>query len=302
MTTTTLVLEDASAAQRRRAKDSRRRPAGRRAMARLGRVLIWAVLLAIVVGTLYPLVWMVLSGFKTSAAIFASPWALPESLDPRAFGVAWDRGIVQFVANSVVVTGVSLVIIVLLAAMAAYGLTKFRFPGAQFITYLLLAGLMVSPTMIMIPLFQMLQAVGLYNTHAGLIIVYVAYRLPFMIFLIRAYMSTLSDEVLEAAVIDGANQVQIFFRVVLPLCMPVIVSAGLVHFLWAWNEFPFALIFLNETDLKTLPVGLLDFKSALQTDWPVLFAGLVLAAIPVVVAFLIGQRQFIRGLSSGMGK
>lgn len=273
---------------------------------RLGRafssVFIWALLGVIVIGTLYPLIWMVMSGFKTSAEIFSSPWALPTSLDPSAFITAWDKGIVNFVVNSIVVTGGSLVAIVLLATAAAYGLTKFTFPGAQLITYVLLGGLMVSQTMIMVPLFQMLQALNIYNTHLGLIIVYVAYRLPFMIFLIRAYMSTLPEDVLEAALIDGANQVQVFFRVVMPMCVPVLVSASLVHFLWAWNEFPFALILLNETELKTLPVGLMDFKSALQTDWPVLFAGLVLAAIPVVAAFLIGQRRFVRGLSEGMGK
>ncbi|GAA2531433.1 carbohydrate ABC transporter permease [Microbacterium sp. YY-03] len=301
-TTTTITLADATDRQRRDAKDKKRAAASGRTFSRISNGVVWLVLIVIVIGTLYPLVWMVMSGFKSSAEIFASPWSLPSGLDPRAYVEAWDKGILEFVLNSVIVTGVSLVLIVALAAMAAYGLTKFRFRGAKLFTYILLGGLMVSPTMIMIPLFQMLQALNLYNTHAGLIIVYVAYRLPFMIFLIRAYMSTLDDGVLEAAIVDGASQIQVFVRIVLPMCMPVLVSAGLVHFLWAWNEFPFALIFLNDTSLKTLPVGLLDFKSALQTDWPVLFAGLVLAALPVVVAFLIGQRQFIRGLSAGMGK
>lgn len=263
---------------------------------------VWLILVFITVGVLFPIFWMAMSGFKTSAEIFASPWALPTSLDPVSYVNAWNAGILTFVGNSVIVTGVSLVLILFLATATSYGLTKFTFPGAKILTFAFLGALMISPTMIMVPLFQLLQALELYNTLPGLIVVYVAYRLPFMIFLIRAYMLTLSGDMIEAAVLDGANQIQIFFRLIVPLCIPVLVSAGLVHFLWAWNEFPFALILLNDSALKTLPVGLLDFKSALQTDWPVLFAGLVLAALPVVVAFLIGQRSFIRGLSEGAGK
>lgn len=133
-------------------------------------------------------------------------------------------------------------------------------------------------------------------------LVYTAYRLPFTIFLIRAYMITLPDEVIEASMIDGASLLQTLWRIIVPLCRPVLVSAGLVYVLFAWNEFPFALILLNDPDLKTLPVGLLDFKSALQTDWSVLFAGLTLAALPMIILFISAQRTFVRGLADGMGK
>lgn len=133
-------------------------------------------------------------------------------------------------------------------------------------------------------------------------LVYTAYRLPFTIFLFRAYMITLPDEVIEASMIDGASLLQTFWRIIVPLCRPVLVSAGLVYVLFAWNEFPFALILLNDPDLKTLPVGLLDFKSALQTDWSVLFAGLTLAALPMIILFISAQRTFVRGLADGMGK
>jgi raffinose/stachyose/melibiose transport system permease protein len=268
----------------------------------VARYLVRILLVVMSIGVLYPLFWMFSSAFKTSAEIFADPWALPNAFSFENYVKAWNQGVVSYFANSLFITVISLAATLLLGAAAAYALTKLNLPFSKTVTFLILGGLMVSPTMILVPLFQLLQTVGLYNTHAGLIIVYVAYRLPFTIFLIRAYMLTLSDEVVEAARIDGANSVQIFLRVILPLCKPVLASAGLVYVLFAWNEFPFALVFLNDTELKTLPVGLLDFKSTLQTDWSVLFAGLAIASLPMIVAFAIGQRYFIRGLSEGMGK
>ncbi|MDF9277410.1 carbohydrate ABC transporter permease [Arthrobacter sp. EH-1B-1] len=268
----------------------------------VARYLVRILLVVMSIGVLYPLFWMFSSAFKTSAEIFADPWALPNTLSFENYVKAWNQGVVAYFANSVIITVISLAITLLLGAAAAYALTKLNLPFSKTVTFLILGGLMVSPTMILVPLFQLLQTVGLYNTHAGLIIVYVAYRLPFTIFLIRAYMLTLSDEVVEAARIDGANSLQIFLRVIIPLCKPVLASAGLVYVLFAWNEFPFALVFLNDTDLKTLPVGLLDFRSTLQTDWSVLFAGLGIASLPMIIAFAIGQRYFIRGLSEGMGK
>jgi raffinose/stachyose/melibiose transport system permease protein len=279
------------------------RPAKRRSTGSiLARAGVCALLVLMAIGVLYPLFWMFASAFKSSVEIFGSPWALPTSLSLDNYLKAWDQGVIDYFTNSVIVTVVSLFLTVFLGAAAAYALTKLDLPFSRTVTFLILGGLMVSPTMILVPLFQLLQAIGLYNTHAGLIIIYVAYRLPFTIFLIRAYMVTISNDVTEAARIDGANTFQIFVQVILPLCKPVLASAGLVYVLFAWNEFPFALVFLNDSDLKTLPVGLLDFKSALQTDWPVLFAGLAIATIPMIIAFALGQRHFIRGLAEGMGK
>ncbi|SKB71704.1 carbohydrate ABC transporter membrane protein 2, CUT1 family (TC 3.A.1.1.-) [Arthrobacter sp. 31Cvi3.1E] len=263
---------------------------------------VYAVLILLAIAVLYPLLWMFTSAMKTSAEIFSNPWALPTSLDFTSFGTAWQQGVVKFVLNSVLVTVVSLVLTLGISSAAAYGLTKLRMPFAKTATFLLLGALMVSPTTALVPLFQLLQLTGLYDTHLGLIILYVAYRLPFTIFLIRAYMITLPADLEDATVIDGASRFQAFRLVILPLTKPALISAGLVNVLHTWNEFPFALIFLNNPALKTLPVGLLDLKSAVQTDWPVLFAGLSLAALPMIIAFVLGQRHFIRGLADGIGK
>ena len=131
---------------------------------------------------------------------------------------------------------------------------------------------------------------------------YTAFRVPFTTFLIRAYMIDMPREVDEAAKIDGAGSAQIFWRIILPMCRPILVSAALLQALFAWNEFVFALAFISDDSRKTLPVGLMSMQSRLTTDWPVVFAGLTLAALPMMLLFLIGQRQFLRGLTEGFAK
>ena len=161
---------------------------------------------------------------------------------------------------------------------------------------------MIAPTAALIPLFQLMQKFHLYDTYWALIVLYAAFKVPFTTFLIRSYMLGLPKEVEEASLIDGASRQQTFWVIVLPMCRPILVSAALLQSLFAWNEFPFALVFINNPDLKTVPVGLMDFQSTLLTNWPVLFAGLSIAALPMMLLFLIGQRQFIRGLTEGIGK
>ena len=139
-------------------------------------------------------------------------------------------------------------------------------------------------------------------TAQTMILPYIAFRLPITVFLIRAYLVTLPRELEDAAIVDGASHNQIFWRIIVPLSRPVLVSAALLQALFAWNEFPFALVFVNDADLKTVPVGLLDMQQRLTTDWPVLLAALTIAALPMVLLFLLGQRHFIRGLGEGYGK
>jgi len=266
------------------------------------RAIAYLGLLVLAVSIIYPLIWMALNGFKSNAELFASPWSLPSTWRVENFVKAWNLGVVRYLLNSVIVTVASVVTTVLISAMAAYGLVRIRIPFAGPLTIVLLGGLMLAPTVALIPLFRLLQALHIYDTYWALIILYTAFRISFTVFLIRAYMITLSREMEDAAVVDGANQWQIFWLVIMPLSRPIIVSAALLQALFAWNEFAFALVFINNADLKTLPVGLLAMQGRVLSDWPTLFAALTMASIPMIVAFLIGQRQFIRGLAEGFGK
>jgi raffinose/stachyose/melibiose transport system permease protein len=268
----------------------------------LGRVVVWILLAALAIVVIYPLLWMVFSSFKDNTEVFGNPWGLPSQLRWHNFVQAGNAGVVRYFTNSVIVTSVSIVTTTLISAWAAYGLVRVQIPLAGPVILMLLGGLMLAPTVALVPLFGLLQQLHIYNSYWALIVLYTAFRIPFTTFLIRAYMVDLPPDVDEAAIIDGATRGQIFWRIIFPMCRPIVVSAALLQALFAWNEFVFALVFISSGDLKTLPVGLVDMQSRLLTNWPVQFAGLTMAALPMIVLFLIGQRQFLRGLTDGIGK
>jgi raffinose/stachyose/melibiose transport system permease protein len=268
----------------------------------VGRLLLWGALAGLAIAIIYPLLWMIISGFKTNQEVFGDPFGLPGALRWENYQAAWNQGVFKYFGNSVIVTAVSIVTTTLISAWAAYGLTRLELPFGQGVLLLILGGLMLAPTVALVPLFRLLQSLDLFNTYWALIILYTAFRVPFTTFLIRAYMIDLPRDVDEAAKIDGASSTQIFWRIVLPMSRPILVSAALLQALFAWNEFVFALVFISDDALKTLPVGLVSMQSRLNTNWPVQFAGLTMAALPMIIMFLIGQRQFLRGLTEGVGK
>ena len=286
----------------RAARSTYRKGPGPTVAGSISRTVAYLVLVVLAVAIIYPLIWMALNGFKSNAELFGDPWGLPTTWRWENFGKAWNLGVVRYLLNSVVVTVAGVVTTILVSSMAAYALTRLRIPFAGPVTVVLLGGMMLAPTVALIPLFRLLQALGIFDTYWALIVLYTAFRISFTVFLIRAYMVTLSREMEDAAIVDGANRWQIFWLVVMPLSRPIVVSAALLQALFAWNEFAFALVFINDGDLKTLPVGLLAMQGRVLSDWPVLFAALTMAAIPMIVVFLIGQRQFIRGLAEGYGK
>ena len=268
----------------------------------LGRVFVRAFLVALAVVVIYPLLWMLLNGVKSNAELFANPFALPVAWRWENYATAWNRGVGDYLTTSVLVTVASTVATVFISAWAAYGLTKVNIPFSRTVLILILGGLMLAPTVALIPLVKMFQAMGLYNSFWALLILYTAFRVPFTTFLIRAYMMDLPAEVDEAAAVDGASKSRAFWQIILPMCRPIIVSTVLLNILFTWNEYLFAMIFTSGGALQTLPVGLTNLMSKYGTDYPVVFAGMAIAALPVIVLFFAGQRYFIRGLADGVGK
>ena len=264
--------------------------------------LVWIILAALAVVVLYPLVWMFLNGFKTNAELFGNPFALPTHFGWENFAAAWQQGVGSFVLTSVSLTVLATLITEAISAWAAYGLTRIRIPMNRGFTVLILAGLMLAPTVALVPLVKMFQGLGLYNTFLGLLILYTAFRIPFTVFLIRAYMLDLPREVDEAAAIDGASKTATFWRIILPMSQPIIITTIVLNVLTNWNEYLFAMVFTSGTGLQTLPVGLADLMSKNGTQYPLVFAGMVMAALPMVILFFVCQRYFIRGLAGGVGK
>ncbi|WP_432929848.1 carbohydrate ABC transporter permease [Microbispora sp. CA-135349] len=277
-------------------------------MSRLGflgviaRLFLWAFLICLAVVVIYPLLWMLVNGFKTNSEIFGNPFALPSHWSFDSYQKAWNRGVSNYLTTSVLVTVTSTVATVFVSAWAAYGLTRVNIPFGKLVTGVILGGLMLAPSVALVPLVKMFQAMGLYNSFWALLILYTAFRVPFTTFLIRAYMLDLPREVDEAAEMDGCGRWTAFWRITLPMCKPIIVSTVLLHILFAWNEYLFAMVFTSGAGVQTLPVGLMSLMSKHGTEFPVVFAGMTIAAVPVVLLFFAGQRYIVKGLADGVGK
>lgn len=258
-----------------------------------------ALLTVLAVATVYPLIWLLFNSLKSSDALFERSWALPSSWLWHNYPEAWRYGLGRFMANSVLITVASVVAIVLLGALAAFVLVTRRFPGRGFMTAIVLGGLIVPPEVSLFPLFKIMVLLGIYNTYLAMIAPDIAYGLPFTVLLLRAYMTQIPPEMAEAATIDGAGMLRCFWHVYLPLARPALAAAAMVQAMRVWNEFVFALTFVSNDALHPLTVGLTTFGDSLNTNWPVLLAGLVISIVPILVLFLLMQRQFVRGLTVG---
>jgi N-acetylglucosamine transport system permease protein len=257
---------------------------------------IWSIIVIV------PFLWVVLSSFKTTKEILASPFSLTAHWQIDNYAHAWtDAGIRQFFLNTVIVVGVALVLVMSLGAMCAYVLARFKFPGARFIYYLMLAGLTFPIFLAIVPLFFILKNSGLINTLPGLIMVYVAFALPFTVFFLYAFFKTLPDDVYEAALIDGAGEWRAFFRVMLPMARPGMAAVAIFNFLGLWNQFLLPVALNTDPSRYVLTQGLAEFASqaGYAVDFGALFAAVVITVVPVLIVYVIFQRRLEGSVSRG---
>lgn len=262
-------------------------------------LIIWCLL---VIG---PLVWTLISSFKTSREIFGNPFGLPAEWSFTNFVNAWVKSEIGVAfLNTVIVVGVALVLVMLLGAMCAYVLARFSFPGRRAIYYLMLAGLTFPVFLAIVPLFFVLKNVGLLGSLQGLIIVYVAFALPFTVFFLYAFFRGLPEEISEAAAIDGAGEWRTFFQVMLPMAKPGMASVAIFNFLGLWNQFILP-VALNTNEANwVLSQRLNAFASAMmyQVDYGAMFAAVVITVLPVLVVYIFFQRQLQGSVSQGTMK
>lgn len=251
---------------------------------------------------IYPLFWTIMNSFKTTQEIYTSSWSIPSEWNFSNYVDAWNGGVSNYFLNSFIVSVSSVLITIYVSALCAYGLLRYKGPYANALLLFMIGGLLVSPEVSLVPLYELMQVLGFHDTYLALIAPYVAYRLPITILLIRAYFLTIPKDLDEAAYIDGYNSMQIFHKIYLPLSKTILITAGVLTAYYTWNEFLFAIIFIDSDSLKTIPSGLMAFRDALQTNWGVLLAGLVISATPLIVAFIFLQKSFIRGMVSGSVK
>lgn len=249
-----------------------------------------------------PLLWIILNSFKTNQEMFMDSLALPEVWQFGNYAKAWSMGLYRYFGNSVLVSAVALVGILVLASFLAYGLTRFRAKGSNIIFIIVLGGMALSEQIALVPLYNILQALHLYDTYAAVILPYIAFRIPFTVFLMRAYFITIPEELEEAAVMDGYNSLQIFTKIIVPISKPIFASCAIVNLNFVWNEFLFANVFLSNKAIQTIPIGLMTFKGDLKVDYTTTLAGLIIASMPLIILFLLMSKQFVRGLTSGAVK
>ena len=250
----------------------------------------------------YPLIWMIYNSLKTYKEIYKNIWALPAQPIWENYVLAWQRGISNYFLNSVLVTASTIVGSIFIAALASYSLARFRFKGNQLIFILCMGGMMLSPQVTLIPLYKIIQALHIHNTYLALIIPYTAYRIPLIVMLIRSHFLSIPKEIEESSILDGCSSFTVFYKIFLPMSKPILLTCAILVAYYAWNEFLYAIIFIDSDKLRTIPAGLMNLRDALQTDWGVLLAGMTISATPLVTMFLLMQKQFIRGMTAGSVK
>lgn len=252
---------------------------------------------------LFPIAIMVLNAFKTTPEIFSTPFALPDFTNLSNFAaIATTTNFVRYLFNSFLVTGTSILLILVLGTMAAYAIARYAFKGSGYVLLFFIAGLTVPLKLAIIPLFILMRDLNLLDTQFSLICVYTAMGLPTTVFIMTGFLRTLPRDLEDAARMDGASELKIMWSVMLPLARPAMVIAAIQNLVPIWNDFFFPLVFIQTDSLKTLPQGLTTFMGEYTTNWGVLFAGLTLAAAPITLVYIALSRQFINGMTSGAVK
>ncbi len=258
--------------------------------------LVYIPLIAYSILIALPMVWMVSSALKTTREMFSSPFSLPTNPQWGNFVQAWNSGISGYLINSFFITLVSVTVIVMVSAMAAYAFARMKFFGRIPLYLILIAGFAVPVHTTLVPLYRMLNGADLLNTYPGVIGPYVAFGIPFSVLLMFAFFVQFPSEIEDAARIDGCTTWQMVFRIVLPLSLPSMASVAIFQTVLLWNEFSLALIILSDESMRTIPLGLSKFQGQWTTDWPSLLAALTLASIPMLIIFMLLQKQFVNTL------
>jgi N-acetylglucosamine transport system permease protein len=266
-----------------------------------GFLALWALLIVL------PLLWLVFSSFKTDVQIGNSAFGWPHNWTFDVFRRAWSKGIGDYFLNTLIVLVFSVPLTMLFGSMAAYVLARYRFFGNRFIYYLFVSGLAFPTFMALAPLFFILKGFGLLNSYTGLILVYIAYSLPFTVFFLAAFFAALPYEIEEAATVDGASHTRKFFQIMVPMARSGLVSITIFNIVGQWNQYLLPVVIMQGAGADTkwvLTQGIanISVSAGYHAQWSTLFAALTLSIIPMIIVYAIFQRQIQAGLTAGAVK
>lgn len=260
----------------------------------------YVVLLLLAFIAVAPLAVLIFNSLKTSIEFGRNPLGIPTDPQFGNFREAWERGdYATSIRNSAIYSGATVIGVCIISGLAAYALSRLDVPGGNWLIVYLFMGITIPPQLYVIPLFSFWVKLDLINSRLGLIIIYWAIFSPFATLLLRSYLMALPKELEDASRVDGANELQTLLRIVLPLALPGLMVVALVSFLMSWNEFFFAITFIQSDNLKPVTISFLAFQGRFDTNWGLTSAAGIIVIFPVVILFLALQRRFISGLTAG---
>lgn len=255
------------------------------------------------IGTLvyiYPLFWLIVNSLKKTPEIFERPWELPLNWLWGNYTNAWiTGGTGRYFYNSVIITTVTLLLVLLMGSMASFAIVKLKWKASKGTLVYFLIGLMVPLQATLIPLVILFSKLNLMNSQIGLILIYVAFALPTSVLVLSGFMSSIPKEIMEAAIIDGCSVYGVYWRVLMPLLIPALMTVGIISFAGIWNELLVVLTFINDAKKMTLPIGLLNFQGQYATDFAPMFAAIVMTTLPSIIVISIFNKRIISGITAG---
>jgi len=252
----------------------------------------------------FPLLWMILSSLKPATELFKTP----PTIFPNTISFEWyreafsNKTVVRYFINSLVVATGTTILVIIMATFGAYGLTRFRFVGRKAITIAVLSAYCIPPIMLMIPLYRIIAGMHLNSSLFGVIIGHTTVTFPFAIWLLISFFRSIPRDIEEAALVNGASDLIVFFKIILPLCIPGILSTGILVFILSWNEYLLASVLISQDSMKTLTVGIANYISSTEINWGVIMALGTATTIPIVLMFTAIQKNFVEGLTAGSVK
>jgi multiple sugar transport system permease protein len=271
---------------------------------RFTNIAISLLVLAFLFGWMVPVVAALLTSFRTNDEILKYGfWALPHQFTLDNYIEAWNRGgLSRYLPNSFIITLPALVLTLFFSSLAAYALSRFKFFGNRALFFVFVAGTMLPFQILLLPVFQLTNILRIYDTYLAVIVFHTAFQLGFCTFVLRNYMRTIPNEILEAARMDGCGEFRAYSHIMLPLTLPAMAALATLEFTWIFNDFLWALILLQRDILKPVTTGLASLQGQYISEWGIIVAGSLLGTLPTVIVFILLQRYFITGLTLGATK
>ena len=263
----------------------------------------WIIIIFFVIYAVFPFLWLVLTSLKTNAELLDNPFSLPNKFQFKNYKEAVrSAGLGQLILNSLIISSIATVINIIFSSMFAYSISRHNFFGSNFLFLMVASGILVPLNALIIPYFAIINYLNLYDTRIGLILVYCAVGLPVSIYILTEFFKSIPKEIEEAAVVDGCNFLQRYIKIMLPLSLPGLMTAGTFQFILCWNEFIYAMLLTSSKNIRTIQFGISYFTNEFFSDYVSMFAAIVISILPSITVFILFQEKVISGLTAGAVK